>query len=149
MNTSKSLIAVALQIAACAGSVPKDGKASPINAGASNDARIGDRVARVRHLLSQAADEQLAGVREVNGVQVSWANWHKGGHGGWGKGGRWGNGGRGGFHWGNRGRGALGNGGWGNGGGVRIPFWLGNIGVPDGGICCHRGWRKELGEAIV
>src|SRR5260370_16946412 len=84
MNTSKSLIAVALQIAACAGLLPKDGKASPINAGASNDARIGDRVARVRHLLSQAADEQLAGVREVNGVQVNWANWHKGGHGGWG-----------------------------------------------------------------
>src|SRR5258708_9691323 len=88
MNTSKSLIAVALQIAACAGLLPKDGKASPINAGASNDARIGDRVARVRHLLSQAADEQLAGVREVNGVQVNWANWHKGGHGGWGNRGR-------------------------------------------------------------
>jgi hypothetical protein len=142
MNTSKSLIAVALQIAACAGLLSKDGKASPINAGASNDARIGDRVARVRQLLSQTADEQLTGVREVNGVRVNWANWRKGGHAGWVNGGRWGNGGRGGFHWGNGGRGGWGNGGWGNGGGFRVPFGWANIGWPNGGIVVAPGWHK-------
>src|SRR5260370_26658750 len=142
MNTSKSLIAVALQIAACAGLLAKDAKASPMNTGASNDARIGERVAKVRQLLNDVATEQMTGVREVNGVQVNWANWHKGGHGGWGNGGRWGNGGGGGFHWGNGGRGGWGNGGWGNGGGVRITVGLAHIAWASGGVVVGRGRRK-------
>jgi rSAM-associated Gly-rich repeat protein len=142
MNTSKSLIAVALQIAACAGLLPKDGKASPMNTGASNDARIGERVAKVRQLLNQAATEQMTGVR-ADGVRINWADWHKGGHGGWGNGGHrrgWGNGG--GRGWGNGGRGAWGNGGWGNGGGFRPPFGWANIGWPNGGVIVAPGWHK-------
>src|SRR5580704_3160697 len=113
MNTSKSLIAVALQVAACAGLLTKDGKASPINTGASNDARIGERVAKVRQLLNQVATEQMTGVREADGVRVNWANWRKGGHGG-----------------------------WGNGGGFRIPGGWANIGWPNGGIVVAPGWHK-------
>jgi rSAM-associated Gly-rich repeat protein len=145
MNTSKSLIAVALQIAACAGLLPKDGKASPMNTGASNDARIGERVAKVRQLLNDVATEQMTGVREVNGVRVNWADWHKGGNWGnghWRKGG-WGNGGGGWHnHWGNGSRGAWGNGGWGNGAGFRIPFGWANIGWPNGGAFVAPGWHK-------
>jgi rSAM-associated Gly-rich repeat protein len=134
MNTSKSLIAVALQIAACAGLLTKDGKASPINTGAGDDARIGERIAKVRESLSQTANEQLAGVREVNGVRIDWWNWHKGG---WGNGGGWRKGG-----WGNGGGGAWGNGGWHNGAGFRVPRGWGNIGWPNGGVVVRPGWFK-------
>lgn len=123
MNKSKSLIAVALQIAACASLLPKDAKASPMSAGSGNNAQIGARVARVRQMLSQTAAARFAGEREVNGVRVNWWNWHKGWHkgwhnGGWGKGG-WGNGG-----WGNgpafHPRPGWGNGGWSNGGWAKM-----------------------------
>jgi hypothetical protein len=139
MNTSKSLIAVALQIAACAGLLTKDGKASPINTGAGDDARIGERIAKVRERLSQTANEQFAGVREVNGVRVDWWNWHKGG---WGNGGGWR---KGGWHnggWGNGGGGNWGNGGWHNGAGFRVPPGWGNGGWPNGGIVVRPGWFK-------
>ena len=131
MNTSKSLIAVALQIAACAGLLTKDGKASPISNGAGDNARIGDRIAKVREQLSQTANDQLAGVREVQGVRVDWWNWSK--H--WGNGG-WRN------HWGNGGGRAWGNGGWGNGGGFRVPGGWGNLGWPNGGVVVRPGWVK-------
>src|SRR5215469_14229981 len=144
MNKSKSMIAVALQIAACAGLLSKDGKASPINTGASNDARIGERIAKVRNLLSQAANEQYGTAKDENGVRINWANWHKGGN--WGKGGGWRKGGwgNGGWHnhWGNGSRGAWGNGGWGNGAGFVIPFGWANIGWPNGGVFVAPGWHK-------
>lgn len=132
MNTSKSLIAGALQIAACAGLLTKDGKASPINTGAGDDARIGERIAKVRESLSQTANDGIAGVREVQGVRVDWWNWHKGSS--WGK--------HGGGGWGNGSRGNWGNGGWGNGAGFRIaPGWA-NIGWPNGGVVVPPGWSK-------
>ena|ERR1700733_10138517 len=127
MNTSKSFIAVVLQIAACAGLLAKDGKASPINIGAGDDARIGERIAKVRERLSQTANEEISGMREVNGVRVDWWNWHKGG----GKRG-----------WGNGSRGNWGNGGWGNGPGFRIPSGWANIGWPNGGVLVAPGWVK-------
>ena len=133
MNKSKSIIAVALQIAACAGLLPKDGKASPIATGTGDHEKIGARVARVRELLSQTATEQLAGEREVNGVRVNWADWHKGGS--WGKGG-WHNG------WRNGSRGGWGNGGWHNGAGFRIPHGWANFGWPNGGVLVAPGWVK-------
>jgi hypothetical protein len=142
MNTSKSFIAVALQLAACACLLPKQAKASPISTGAGDDARIGERIAKVREMLSQTAQDQMTASKDVDGVRINWANWHKGGHGGWGNGGRWGNGGHGGYHWGNGGRGAWGNGGWGNGGGFRIPFGWANIGWPNGGVVVAPGWHK-------
>ena len=130
MNTSKSVIAVALQIAACAGFLTKEGKASPISTGAGDDARIGDRIAKVRQMLSQTADAQVAGVKEVNGVSVNWWNWAKHWHnGGWRN--LWGNGG---VHWG--------NGGWGNGAGFRVPPGWANIGWPNGGVRVRPGWFK-------
>jgi rSAM-associated Gly-rich repeat protein len=115
MNNSKSVIAVALQIAACAGLLPKDAKANPTGSEAGENTKIGTRVARVRQMLSQTATEHFAGQRDVNGVKVNWWNWHKGWHkGGWGNG-SWGNGG-----WGNgphfHPKPGWGNGGWGNGG---------------------------------
>jgi hypothetical protein len=144
MNTSKSFIAVALQIAACAGLLTKDGKASPISTGTGDDTRIGERIAKVRQILSQTANEQIAGEREVNGVKVNWTNWHNGGK-GWGNGGKgWGNGGGKGWHngWRNGSRGAWGNGGWGNGVGFRAPVgWL-NIGWPNLGVLVPPGWGK-------
>jgi len=122
MKKSKSLIAVALQIAACVGLLPKDAKANPIVTENGDNASIGARVAKVRQMLSRAATEQLGGTKEVDGVRVNWWNWHKGGwhKGGWGKGGggAWGNGG-----WGNGGsaiRHGWGNGGWGNGGWAKM-----------------------------
>jgi len=84
MKKSKSLIAVALQIAACVGLLPKDAKANPIVTENGDNASIGARVAKVRQMLSRAATEQLGGTREVDGERVNWWNWHKGG---WGKGG--------------------------------------------------------------
>lgn len=136
MNTSKSFIAVALQLAACAVLLPKDGKASPISTGAGDDTRIGERIAKVRQMLSQAANEQMTAQREGDGVRINWANWHKGGN--------WGNGGHGGWRngWRNGSRGAWGNGGWGNGAGFRAPVgWL-NIGWPNGGVFVAPGWHK-------
>jgi rSAM-associated Gly-rich repeat protein len=135
MNTSKSFIAVALQIAACAGLLPKDAKASPINTGAGDETRIGERIAKVRQMLSQTANDQIAGQREVNGVKVNWVNWHKGG--GWGNGhGGWRNG------WRNGSRGNWGNGGWHNGAGFRVPGGWANIGWPNGGAFVAPGWGK-------
>jgi rSAM-associated Gly-rich repeat protein len=135
MNRSKSLIAVALQIAACAGLLPKDAKASPITTGAGDDTRIGERIAKVREQLSQTATEQMSGVRDVNGVRVDWWNWHKGG--GWGNHhGGWHNG------WRNGSRGAWGNGGWGNGAHFRVPPGWANIGWPNGGVLVPPGWFK-------
>ena len=127
MNTSKSFIAVALQLAACAGLLSKDAKASPINIGASDDTRIGERIAKVRQMLSQTAQEQMAASKDVNGVRINWANWHKGG---------WRNG------WRNGSRGNWGNGGWGNGAGFRIPSGWANIGWPNGGVLVAPGWHK-------
>ena len=143
MNTSKSFIAVALQLAACAGLLPKDGKASPISTGASDNTRIGERIAKIRQMLSQTAQEQMAASKDVDGVRVNWANWHKGG-GGWGNGRGWRNGGGGGWHngWRNGSRGGWGNGGWGNGGGFRAPVGWFNIGWPNGGILVAPGWHK-------
>jgi rSAM-associated Gly-rich repeat protein len=134
MDKSKSFIAVALQLAACAGLLPKDGKASPISTGAGDDTRIGERIAKVRQMLSQAANEQMTAQKEVNGVRINWANWHKGG---WGNGSHgWRNG------WRNGSRGHWGNGGWGNGAGFRVPAgWL-NIGWPNGGALVPPGWGK-------
>jgi hypothetical protein len=142
MNTSKSFIAVALQLAACAGLLPKDGKASPISTGAGDDARIGERIAKVRQMLSQAANEQMTAQKEVNGVRINWANWRKGG--GWGNGRGWHNSGGGGWHngWRNGSRGGWNNGGWGNGGGFRAPVGWFNIGWPNGGILVAPGWHK-------
>jgi rSAM-associated Gly-rich repeat protein len=128
MNTSKSFIAAALQIAACAGLLPKDGKASPISTGAGDETRIGERIAKVRQMLSQTATEQMSGVKEIQGVRVNWVNWHNGG--------RWRNG------WRNGHRGAWGNGGWGNGAGFRIPGGWANIGWPNGGVLVPPGWGK-------
>lgn len=144
MNTSKSFIAVALQLAACAGLLPKDAKASPISTGASDDTRIGERIAKVRKMLSQAAEEQMTASKEVDGVRINWGNWRKGG-GGWGNGhGHWRNGGGGGWHngWRNGSRGGWGNGGWGNGAGFRAPGGWFNIGWPNGGVLVPPGWGK-------
>jgi rSAM-associated Gly-rich repeat protein len=127
MNTSKSFIAMALQLAACAGLLPKDAKASPINTGAGDDTRIAERIARVRQMLTQTANEQMAGQREVNGVRINWADWHKGG---------WRN------AWRNGSRGNWGNGGWGNGAGFRAPAGWANIGWPNGGALVAPGWHK-------
>jgi rSAM-associated Gly-rich repeat protein len=132
MNTSKSFIAVALQIAACAGLLPKDAKASPINTGAGDETRIGERIAKVRQMLNQTATEQMSGVKEIQGVRINWANWHNGGHGGHG----WRNG------WRNGSRGNWGNGGWGNGAGFRAPGGWANIGWPNGGAFVPPGWGK-------
>jgi rSAM-associated Gly-rich repeat protein len=134
MNTSKSFIAVALQLAACAGLLPKDAKASPISTGASDDTRIGERIAKVRKMLSQAADEQMTASKEVDGVRINWANWRKGG---WGNGrGTWRNG------WRNGSRYAWPNGGWHNGAGFRVPGGWGNYGWPNGGAIVPPGWLK-------
>jgi rSAM-associated Gly-rich repeat protein len=129
MNTSKSFIAVALQVAACAGLLSKDGKASPVSTGASDDTRIGERIAKVRQMLAQTANEQVSGETEVSGARVNWWN-----------GGRWGNGGRA-WRWGNGHRGGWGNGGWGNGAGFRIPGGWANIGWPNVGFVAP-GWHK-------
>jgi hypothetical protein len=142
MNTSKSFIAVALQIAACAGLLPKDGKASPIGNGTGDETRIGERIAKVRKMLAQTT-EQMTAQREGDGARINWANWRKGG--GWGNGhGGWGNGGHSGWHngWHNGSRGGWGNGGWGNGAGFRAPVGWFNIGWPNGGIIVAPGWHK-------
>jgi rSAM-associated Gly-rich repeat protein len=134
MNTSKSFIAVALQLAACACLLPKGAKANPMNTGAGDDSSIGQRIAKVRQMLSQTADEQMAAQKEVDGVRVLFGNWHKGG---WGNGrGSWRNG------WRNGGRYAWPNGGWGNGAGFRVPGGWGNYGWPNGGVIVPPGWLK-------
>jgi rSAM-associated Gly-rich repeat protein len=119
MKKSNSIIAVALQIAACVGLLPKDAKANPAVTANGDSGSIRARVAKVRQMLSQAATDQLGATKEVDGVRVNWWNWHKWGKGGWGKiGPAWGNGG-----WGNGGfhpRHGWGNGGWGNGGWGKI-----------------------------
>ena len=113
MNTSKSFIAVALQLAACACLLPKQAKASPISTGAGDDARIGERIAKVRQMLSQTAHDQMTASKDVDGVRINWANWHKGGHAG-----------------------------WGNGAGFRVPSGWGNYGWPNGGAVVAPGWLK-------
>jgi rSAM-associated Gly-rich repeat protein len=133
MNTSKSFIAVALQIAACAGLLQKEAKANPVTTGAG-DETIGERIAKVRQMLSQTANEQMVAHKEVNGVRINWADWRKGG---WGNGrGSWRNG------WRNGGRYAWPNGGWGNGAGFRAPSGWGNYGWPNGGVVVRPGWLK-------
>jgi rSAM-associated Gly-rich repeat protein len=137
MNTSKSFIAVALQLAACACLLPKQAKASPISTGAGDDARIGERIAKVRQMLAQTAEDQMTASKDVDGVRINWANWRKGGHGGWGNGrGTWRNG------WRNGSRYAWPNGGWHNGAGFRVPPGWGNYGWPNGGAIVAPGWLK-------
>jgi hypothetical protein len=116
MRKSKSVLLFALQIAACAGLLPRELKADPAATGAKDEAKIADRVARIRQVLYQTAVQEIGSVHEIRGVMVDFRNWR-------GVIARW--------H----------NGGWSNGAGFQVPPGWPNSSWPNGSWA-KIGWVK-------